>query len=144
MTIRPYVDTDYPSVQTILQDGGLFDAVWDARSHWMGKIEQDPKSILVAEVDGGVVGCLLIVCDAWEPFLYRLAVAKAHRNRGIASALMEAGEQQLRIDGAEEVSIFVDETNPDLQQYYEKRGYIRGGNYRSMYKKLQQRKNSKS
>lgn len=137
MTIRPYLETDYDAVKAILQEGALFDDVWDAPLHFSKKSAKDPASVLVAVEGEEVVGCQLILRDDWTPFLFRLAVKESYRKRGIGAALMDAAEAQLRNEGMDEVAIFVDEAKSDLQKYYEKRGYIRGGNYRCLYKKLQ-------
>lgn len=137
MNIRPYLATDYEAIKAILQSGDLFDDAWDAPSHLNQKIAKDPTSILVAEEENEVTGCILIIRDNWTPFLFRLAVKESYRKKGVGTALMQAAEEQLRNEGMDEVAIFVDEEKTDLQKYYEKRGYIRGGNYRCMYKKLQ-------
>lgn len=136
MDIRSYCDADYDAVKKILQSGGHFDDVWDSREHWKRKIEKDPNSILVAVEGDEVIGCQLIIRDDWTCFFFRLAVKESHRSKGVGTALMVAAEEQLKKAGVDEVAIFVDEDDPGLQGYYEKRGYLRGGNYRCLYKKL--------
>lgn len=136
MNIRPYQDSDYEEIKDILQSGGHFDEVWDSRVHYSNKIQKDPMSILVAVEENEIIGCQLIIRDPWTCFLFRLAVKASHRNKGIGSLLMKAAEDLLKKDGVEEVAIFVNEDDSHLQGYYEKRGYLRGGNYRCLYKKL--------
>ena len=53
-------------------------------------------ALLVAEVDGEVVGAVIAAFDGWRGNFYRLAVAPAHRRRGIAARLVAAGEERLR------------------------------------------------
>lgn len=137
MNIRYYQDSEYEQVKSILKEGELFDAVWDSRAHLKAKIKKDPASILVAEDDQNIIGCIFIVLDEWMCFLYRLAVKESHRSKGVGSVLLSSAEEQLKKHGIDEVAIFVDESNTNLQQYYEKRGYIKGGIYRCLYKKLQ-------
>ena len=137
MNIRPYNDTDYEEVKNILKSGGHFDDVWDSRDHWKAKIEKEPASILVAEEEQNVIGCILIIRDHWTCFLFRLAVKDDYQNKGVGSFLIATAEKQLKNEGVDEVTIFVDESNLNLQKYYEKRGYLRGGSYRCLYKKLQ-------
>ncbi|MDD2786227.1 MAG: GNAT family N-acetyltransferase [Patescibacteria group bacterium] len=136
MNIRPYQDKDYDEVKVILQQGGHFDDVWDSRSHWKAKSENDSNSILIAENDDGVLGCILIIKDKWTCFLFRLAVIEDQRGKGIGSSLISHAEEMLKKDSEDEVAIFVNEDDAGLQQYYEKRGYLRGGKYRCLYKKL--------
>lgn len=136
MNSRLYVDADYEQVKIILQSGGNFDDVWDSRAHWKNKIEKDPESILVAENEKEIIGCILIIKDEWTCFLFRLAVKENYRNKGVGSLLIAKAEESLKKDGVDEIAIFVNEDDPKLQQYYEKRGYLRGGKYRCLYKKL--------
>ena len=137
MQIRPYKDSDYEQIISILKSWWHFDEVWDSRNHWKDKIEKDATSILVAEENDEVIGCQLIIKDSWTCFLFRLAVKEGHRNKGVGSLLMKTAEEQLRNEGVDEVAFFVDAENTNLQEYYEKRDYIKGGKYRCMYKKLQ-------
>ncbi|EKE26775.1 MAG: hypothetical protein ACD_4C00144G0001 [uncultured bacterium (gcode 4)] len=136
MNIRYYKDSDYEEIKNILQSWGHFDEVWDSRSHWKAKIEKDPTSILVAESDNEVVGCQLIIKDEWTCFLFRLAIKENFRNQGIWSMLMKKAEDQLRDESVDEVAFFVNDEDLKLQEYYERRDYIKGWKYRCMYKKL--------
>jgi len=56
----------------------------------------DPEALLVAEVDGTLAGALIAAWDGWRGGMYRLAVEPAHRRRGIATALVRAGEARDR------------------------------------------------
>ena len=64
-----------------------------------GLIEHDPGALLVAEVDGLVVGALVAAWDGWRGNVYRLAVLPEHRRRGIGRALAEEGHRRLRERG---------------------------------------------
>lgn len=137
MNIRQYKTDDYKRLREILETSGLFDEVWDSENHLTEKISKDDQSILIAEENDEIIGCLLIMRDPWACFLYRLAVKESYRNRGVGSALLEAAENQLRDRGVEEVGLYVDSNKEELQDYYARRGYAKGGTYRCMYKKLQ-------
>lgn len=50
--------------------------------------------------DGDVIGSLIVAWDGWRGSFYRLAVDTAWRRRGIATALVRAGEERLRELGA--------------------------------------------
>ena len=63
----------------------------------------DPSSLLVAEVDGRVVGALVAAFDGWRGHLYRLAVLPEHRRRGIGLQLVREGERRLRARGAPKI-----------------------------------------
>ncbi len=49
---------------------------------------------LVAESDGLIVGSLIATWDGWRGNMYRLAVSPEFRRRGIAAALVSAGEAE--------------------------------------------------
>lgn len=64
-------------------------------------------ALLVAEVDGRLVGTLIAAWDGWRGNLYRLAVLPAYRRRGIARQLVGEGERRLADKGAARVSALV-------------------------------------
>lgn len=136
VTIRAYDDCDYESVRRNLIEGKLYEQVWDSRENLATKINRDPDSILVAEVDGQVVGSVYIMADGWSAFIYRLVVGMSARQHGIGTRLMEAAEEQLRSKGVPEVALFVNADNTELQRWYEKRGYGGTHLFRCMWKAL--------
>jgi len=48
----------------------------------------DPQALLVAELDGVLVGSLIAAWDGWRGSFYRLAVAPEYRHRGLATMLL--------------------------------------------------------
>src|SRR5262249_11785037 len=57
-------------------------------------------SVLVAEVEGQVVGSIIGTFDGGRGNLYRLAVDPAHRRRGVARGLVAEVERRLARQGA--------------------------------------------
>jgi ribosomal protein S18 acetylase RimI-like enzyme len=55
----------------------------------------DPGALLVAEADGRIVGALIAASDGWRASMYRLAVDRKYRRRGIAQRLIACGEARL-------------------------------------------------
>jgi ribosomal protein S18 acetylase RimI-like enzyme len=71
-------------------------------------LDRDPGALLVAQVDDGpIAGTLIAAWDGWRGNMYRLAVDPPDRRRGIARALVEAGERRLRAQGARRVTAIV-------------------------------------
>lgn len=134
MKIRNFTPQDFPAVEEILKEAGSYDQVWDQERHWVDKSQEDSKTILVAEVEKEIVGCVLVIKERWTTFVFRLAVKKQYRNQGVGSALLEAGEKVLKNYGADEVAIFVAATDEDLQEFYSRRGYTKGNKFVCMYK----------
>jgi ribosomal protein S18 acetylase RimI-like enzyme len=72
-----------------------------------GLLGREDSWLLVAEEDSRIVGTLIAAWDGWRGHLYRLAVLPEARRRGIASALVLAGEERLRATGAQRLSAMV-------------------------------------
>lgn len=68
---------------------------------------RDHGAVLVAELDGRVVGSLIAAWDGWRGNMYRLAVHPSYRRRGIALRLVQEGEERLRAKGADRVTALV-------------------------------------
>lgn len=136
MKIRDYLDSDYEQVKVILQEGKLFDPVIDTRQNFLKKTTRNLGSIIVAEADNCAVGNVFTVDDGWAAFVFRLGVHSEYRRRGIGSLLMTEAERRLREKGCEEVSIFVNDADERLKNYYRKQGFLSTGSYRFMYKPL--------
>ncbi|MFQ5531470.1 MAG: GNAT family N-acetyltransferase [Candidatus Nanoarchaeia archaeon] len=93
--------------------------------------------MLVATVDGQVVGNVYLVQDIWNSFIFRLAVRKNFRGRGIGSKLMEESERLLKEKGVKDVALFVESGDEELVDYYKRRGYISMDKlHQCMYKEL--------
>src|SRR6476469_5590234 len=72
-----------------------------------GLLAADPGSLLVAEAEGAIVGTLIAGWDGWRGSFYRLAVHPAWRRRGLATALLRAGEERLEGLGAARLTAIV-------------------------------------
>jgi ribosomal protein S18 acetylase RimI-like enzyme len=70
-------------------------------------IECDRGALLVAEIEGQLVGSLVAAWDGWRGNMYRLTVHPYCRRQGIARRLVEAGEERLRSMGARRISVLV-------------------------------------
>jgi ribosomal protein S18 acetylase RimI-like enzyme len=86
-------------------------------------LARDPEALLVAEVDGVVVGTVVAGWDGWRGNLYRLAVAPEHRRTGVARALLSAAHARFVALGAVVAAAMVDNDNHDAHVAYERLGY---------------------
>ena len=59
-----------------------------------------PGALIVAEVDGRIVGTVIAGWDGWRGSIYRLAVGPDQRRSGIGQALLRAAEDRLTALGA--------------------------------------------
>ena len=86
--------------------------------------------------DNKIVGCVFIVEDDWNAFVWRLSVRRKYRRQGIGKMLMQKAEEIIGKRGIEESSIFVDAKNYYLRQWYKKQRYLKTSDYAFFYKEL--------
>ena len=87
------------------------------------KIQRDPDLFLVAESDGDIVGSVIGGFDGHRGLVYHLAVASSFRGRGIGSRLMDEVESRLRAKGCLKCYLLVTLDNPEVEDYYQQRGW---------------------
>lgn len=88
-----------------------------------GALGARPESIVVAEIDGALVGAVIAGFDGVRGWIYHLAVSPAHRRRGIATRLMRGAEATLRALGCPKINLQVRATNPSVVAFYQTLGY---------------------
>lgn len=88
-------------------------------------VREMPGSLVVAELDGVLVGVLIAAWDGWRGNMYRLAVSPDHRRQGVALKLVAAGEEQLRGNGARRVTALVADADDVAGALWEAAGYSR-------------------
>jgi ribosomal protein S18 acetylase RimI-like enzyme len=86
-------------------------------------VQRDPHALVVAELDGAIVGALIAGWDGWRFHVYRLAVASAHRRVGVASALLTSAVERARTVGAVRVDAMVNAENVDAQRFWRSTGF---------------------
>ena len=135
--IKFYKDSFYEGLKQVLEECDLYDPVWEDRKNLKRKIERDPQSILIAEDAGVVIGCVFIVEDGWNGFIWRLGVKRSYRKKGVGSLLMQKAEEIIKKRGIKEASLFVDSKNGSLKDWYKKQDYTGSSDWTFMYKKLE-------
>ena len=84
-----------------------------------------PGALLVAEdgAGGAIIGALVAAWDGWRGNMYRLAVDPPHRRRGVATALVRAGEERLRALGARRITVLVAHEEAEAVELWVAAGY---------------------
>lgn len=96
-------------------------------------LERNPGlSAVVIDDAGSVIGAVLAGHDGRRGFLYHLAVAGAHRGRGIGRSLVESCVAGLRACGLARVSIMVYSTNAEGRVFWEHLGWKGRDDLRAM------------
>jgi len=87
------------------------------------KRKQNDRLFFVA-VEGAVIGTVMAGYDGHRGWIYAVAVAPSHRNRGIGSALMRHAEAALAALGCLKINLQVMPENQPVVAFYEKLGYV--------------------
>lgn len=95
----------------------------DRKEHVESLLTEGPAALLVAEVDGQVVGAVIAAWDGWRGNIYRLAIYQDNRRRGIGLQLTRAAEEYLRECGAERVTALVAYDDQAAAAFWDAAGY---------------------
>lgn len=126
ISIREFRYTDdYPAVRDLWEgmEKGVHIGRSDAPEEIAKKISRDPDLFLVAEEDGRVIGSVVGGYDGRRGLLYHLAVEKDFRQRGVGSQLLDEVEARLRSKGCLKCYLMVTLDNPEVERFYQKRGW---------------------
>jgi len=123
MTIREARADEAGEVLAVWRAAGSPPSVTDSADHVRAVVASEHAWLLVAEGDGRIAGTLIAAWDGWRGHLYRLAVLPELRRRGIAAALVRAGEERLHAAGARRLAAIVLETSPGARSFWAAAGY---------------------
>lgn len=138
MKIRSYQPSDYEQLKALYFDsstfGGQFDEARDAADRLKKKIEADPDAILVAEIDGKLVGTVSLIEDGRVAWLFRYAVKKDQT--GVLNTLHDKAIEILRSRGHSQVLVYTPVGNNELDSRYEQLGFTKGDDYTCYWKEI--------
>ncbi|MGB7587797.1 MAG: GNAT family N-acetyltransferase [Solirubrobacterales bacterium] len=105
--LRTATSGDIRSVLALWQVADSLPTATDSVKALEHLLKLDAEALLIAELDSKVIGSLIAAWDGWRGSFYRLAVHPAWRRRGVASSLVDAGEERLRALGAVRLTAIV-------------------------------------
>lgn len=123
LSIRPATGADIPAVLDFWLTAAAEPSVSDDADGVGALLARDPEALLIAEVDGTLVGTLAATWDGWRGHLYRLAVAPSARRNGVARALVAAAERRLVGLGARKIQGLVLTHNDTAREFWTAVGY---------------------
>ena len=125
ITIRPMTIDDYDAVIALLQKTeGVSIRDADSLEATQRYLARNPNLSFVATEKGAVIGCIMAGHDGRRGYLQHLAVATTHRNRGIASHLIENSLAELERLGIYKSHIDVLQSNASAQRYWKAKGWV--------------------
>jgi ribosomal protein S18 acetylase RimI-like enzyme len=86
-------------------------------------IRRDPDALIVALLDGRVVGTVIVGWDGWRCHLYRLAVDAGARRSGVATALLAEARDRAMSHGAARLDGMVNVENAPAIAFWRSLGY---------------------
>lgn len=124
VNVRPAGTDDIEAVLALWRAAGSAPTVTDDADGVAALLAHDPGALLVAVDEGGrVVGSLVAAWDGWRGHLYRMAAHPDVRRRGIARALVAAGEQRLAALGCRRIDAIVLADEADARALWAASGY---------------------
>ncbi|HEU4327204.1 MAG TPA: GNAT family N-acetyltransferase [Roseiflexaceae bacterium] len=129
-TVREATEADYPAALAVMQAAfAEFDGQLDPPSGVHGETVASLRQrigaggLLLAELDGQLVGMVLYRPEEGQLYMGRLSVLPAFRRRGIGNLLIEAVERRARELGLALVGLSVRIALPGQRASYERQGY---------------------
>lgn len=135
MKIRLLQPDEVPVVLELWKEADAIPSITDTLEDVSRLLQREYASLMVAEIDGKIVGSIIATFDGWRGIVYRLAVHPDHRRKSIARDLARTAEEQIRTWGARRVIAIVDPTHPDAMGFWNNAGYVNDGLTR-FYKNL--------
>jgi GNAT superfamily N-acetyltransferase len=135
VVVREATEEDIPRIVELLGHGSLVEGKEDPTElapyeAALAEIAQGPGEVMVAEVDGRVVGvCQLIVFRHLQNRGARCAEVESvhvhpeHRGHGIGGVLMRAAVQRARQLGCYRVQLTSNNARPEAHRFYERLGF---------------------
>jgi ribosomal protein S18 acetylase RimI-like enzyme len=123
MVIRPARPRDVEAVLAVWTRADAVPSATDDIDGVRALLAHDPGSLLVADLDGEIVGTLIAAWDGWRGNMYRLAVVPERRRDGIAGALARAGHDRLDALGCRRISAIVVGDHDHAVGFWEDAGY---------------------
>lgn len=132
MNIRRMTLADIPQVVAI--DQASFSLPWPERSFRFEVTDNPASRVWVAEIDGRVVGMIVVWLLVDEAHIATIATHPAYRRQGIASRLLIHALDSLKDEGAVNSVLEVRESNTAAQEMYRKFGFAESGRRHRYYR----------
>jgi len=123
LTIRPCRGDEAAALLEFWQQARASASVTDTVADIEQAIAHGASHVLVAEVDGRVVGSIIGSFDGWRGNIHRLMVHPECRRQGIARTLVKEVERLLVRDGAKRIGALVEKDHTWAINFWQAAGY---------------------
>ncbi|MFC8090075.1 GNAT family N-acetyltransferase [Streptomyces sp. NPDC057301] len=136
LRIRPATADDLDSALAFWKTAAEGTSISDDRDGVERLVARDPEALILAELDGELVGTVIAGFDGWRCHLYRLAVHPQRRRRGIGSALLATAEERFVRLGGRRGDAMVLQRNENAHHAWRAAGYSPEDHWRRWVKPL--------
>jgi ribosomal protein S18 acetylase RimI-like enzyme len=125
MQIRSFISGDEEQVMQLWRE-----LLFDGRPHNTPehslrlKLTKDPELLVVAEVEGRIIGTAMGGYDGHRGWIYSVAVKPECQRHGVGRALVLGLEELLIERGAPKINLQVRTHNDRVVGFYERLGYV--------------------
>ena len=113
IAIRPVRGNELAAVLRLWEEADVTPPSVTDSIEGLTRLIQEPGAILlVAAIDGRIIGSVIGGWDGWRGNIYRLAVTPEYRRRGVARQLVEEISSALFDKGADRLSALVEHEHP--------------------------------
>jgi ribosomal protein S18 acetylase RimI-like enzyme len=123
MTVRELGQSDVESVTALWREVDLVRPWNDPDGDFLGAVAGATSAVLGAEIDGLLVGTVMVGFDGHRGWLYYVAVAPTAQRGGVGTALTHWAEEWLVERGAHKVQLMVRRGNDEPRLFYSELGY---------------------
>jgi ribosomal protein S18 acetylase RimI-like enzyme len=113
IAIRPVRENELAAVLRLWEEADVTPASVTDSIEGLTRLIQEPGAVLlVATIDGRIIGSVIGGWDGWRGNIYRIAVTPEYRRRGVARRLVEEISSALFDKGADRLSALVEHEHP--------------------------------
>lgn len=112
----------------------MLDVDWDSKENFDAISAQNKTNILVSENKGEITGCVVFLPFGKTAALgYQLIVKKEYRKQGIASALLDSMQKELKKIGITKIALETYADDNYLIKFYSKKEFMKGSKPRIVF-----------
>lgn len=123
MSTRNYAPEDYDSVIKLWVDCGLIKNAGQATVDQLSAFTEKGTFLLYHDGSGQILGTVMGAWDGWRGWIYKLAVAREQRRKGIGTKLLNQVAKALSGKGATIIRAYVESQNTASLSLFRKQGY---------------------